>query len=157
MNELEQYNFYKELERTKVSVREEKHKFVHAGHYYTDTIYSFNQYKLVKTQYEKSSRRYFPEFIIVYKNDRPLDSWNESNQTTKYIYDMYVACKNKSEKKSFINPFNNPKDSKTIAYNFDKEISNSLVKVLPQEMSDKINVIKEALKKTFEDMMKQYQ
>ena len=157
MNELEQYNFYKELERTKVSVREEKHKFVHAGHYYTDTIYSFNQYKLVKTQYEKSSRRYFPEFIIVYKNDRPLDSWNESNLNTKYIYDMYIAAKNKNENKPFENPFNNPNDMRTIMYRFEQEISNALPKILPQKMDGKFNAIKVEMKRTFSNALKQYQ
>lgn len=156
MNEMEQYNFYKELEQTKVSVKTEEHKMVHAGHYYTDTIYSFGPYQVVKTRHAENSK--FPSriYITIFKNNQPLAQLNNESEQSP-VWDMWVAAKNKYKGESFRNPFNTPGDFRTIMYKFEQEIPNVLVKILPADKHKSINNIKLELKKVFANMVKQYQ
>lgn len=96
MNKIEQYNVYRELERNKVSVKTEEHKYIFAGIYYTDTVYSFGPYKIIKTQHAEYSKQPSLSYVIMFKNDRPLTCFD-----SLVVNQMLTAAMNNAKGKPF--------------------------------------------------------
>lgn len=107
MTEFDKQYLYDTLDKSKVSKETQKHSMAKEGHYYTNTNYYFGDYKITFTKYTPESKSTPLGHVCIYygKKNRPLGSWNQTRIKDKYVYDMYIAVKNKYESKPYINPY----------------------------------------------------
>ena len=106
MTEFEKEQLYYALDKSTVNKEVIKHQMAKGGHFYVDTIFSFDGFRVVFTKYTPESKCTPLGHVCVYGGkSRPLGSWNQTRTKDKYIYDMYIAAKNKYEGKSYINPY----------------------------------------------------
>ena len=104
MTEQEQRDVYNTLDTMPVTIKSEKH-YMQTCEYRTETEYSFGDYIINHTEYTPATNSR-PQFSIRNRNKKILEHWNDSFcDKNKYIYDMYIAAKNKSADKPYINPF----------------------------------------------------
>ena len=135
------------------------------------TCFSFGSWKLEHVISKKDSEWYriklwnsekgiFGEFD---SEKHTPHEYRDKYNTNKLVYDIYtalkkiIAAKKEAEGIPFTNPYNNPNDIKTITYQFEREISNSLPKILPGTMIKYNDIIKTKLQQAFEAIIKQYQ
>lgn len=107
MTEFDKQYLYDNLDKFTVIKNTQKHNMAKGGHFYTDTIYSFGDFKVVFTKYTPESKYTPLGHVCIYRGEknRPLGSWNQTRIKNKYVYDMYIAAKNKYESKTYINPY----------------------------------------------------
>ena len=158
MQEKEQYDLYVALDANPVIVQSEQHPMRIEGHYYTDTMYNFGDYMIKHTAYNPPSSGTPLGQFAIYKKNRNIAFWNESyKQQDKYVYDMYIAARNKAEGKQYVNPFNNPGDLMSVGYKFEQAMNDCLPNVLPGAMMKYRDAITKQLRQFFENTVKQYQ
>lgn len=131
MNEAEKVAIYEALEKSVVTVKTVKHDMLKSDTYYTDINYYFGDYRVVFTQYTPASKITPMGHVCIFgKNNKPLCSWNQTRTKDKYIYDIYMAVKNKYEGKAFKNAAkiepNNPN-------NFGKILSENAELIFPKD------------------------
>ena len=133
MTEFDKQYLYDTLDKSTVNKETQKHTMAKGGHFYTDTIYSFGDFKVVFTKYTPESEYTPLGHVCVYGGkSRPLGSWNQTRIKDKYIYDIYVAAKNKYEGKPYINPYkqHNPDT-------FSKILTKNSEMIFPANIPDK--------------------
>lgn len=131
MNEAEKVAIYEALEKSVVTVKTVKHDMLKSDTYYTDINYYFGDYRVVFTQYTPASKITPMGHVCIFgKNNKPLCSWNQTRVKDKYIFDIYMAVKNKYEGKAFKNAAkiesNNPN-------NFGKILSENAELIFPKD------------------------
>ena len=90
------------------NVTQETHQYdMRVGGYRIETIYTFGDYKLNHTEYNpKPKTTPLGQFKLVDSTGKFIGHWNESfREDNKYIYELYIAVKNKYDGKPYINPY----------------------------------------------------
>ena len=109
MNIEEQREFYDTLDKCDVVHQHIKSNIVGFLSCIIDT-YTFGDYEIEFTDFKSLSD--FPDMREVFirkkgSNDSKelLDRWNKHYPDKKYVYDMFIAAKNRAEGKNYTNPF----------------------------------------------------
>ena len=107
MTDFDQHYLYDTLDKSPVIKKTEKHNMAKGGYYYINTIYLFGDYKIVLTKYVPESKDTPLGHVCIYgANNKPFGSWNQTHgKKNMYMYDMYIAAKNKYEGKPYKNPY----------------------------------------------------
>lgn len=114
----------------------------------TDTDYEFGEYTLRHEEYTpKPTSTPWGQFIL-YKRCKFIVHWNESfRERNKYVYELYIAVKNKFNGKPYMNPYN--KDN---IGNFELALQENTKYIFPDTMPaekcvDAITELKNVLQK----------
>ena len=133
MTEFDKEYLYDTLDKSPIVKETLKHPMAKGGYFYTDTIYSFGDFKVVFTKYTPESKNTPLGHVCIYgKKIRPLASWNQTRTKDNFTYDIYTAVKNKYEGKSYINPYkqHNPDT-------FAKILRDNKEMIFPKDIPDK--------------------
>lgn len=153
MTEQEKQNLYNAIDNNIIIVKTENHNMLTGG-FRTDTSFKFGDYTIIHSQYSIPSKvTPLGQFTVYGKNNRPMENWNESfKEQKKYIYDMYIAAKNKSEGKVYVNPYK--KDKMEVFSNILKTNSKN---IFPSDMPvDRCIEAMNELKQVFHKHIMQY-
>lgn len=109
MNIEEQRKIYDALDMCTVTHEHKKTNVVGTIFCITD-FYTFGDYEIEFAEYNPQSMLMPKGEVWVRKKDSNgssnlLFSWNEHHPEKQYVYDMYIAAKNRAEGKNYTNPF----------------------------------------------------
>ena len=101
--------FYDALDMCNVTHKKRKTNVVGTIFCITN-LYTFGDYEIEFEEYNPQSMLTPMGEVWVRKKElngssKLLTSWNEHHPEKQYVYDMYIAAKNRSEGKNYINPF----------------------------------------------------
>ena len=108
MKEFDRRCIYDTLEKNNVVLKIKKYDAVKGGAYQIDFNYYFDDYKIKFTRHVPTSKK-TPSSVSIYHvyygHTILMDSWNQRQPKKQYLYDMYVAVKNKHHGKPYVNPY----------------------------------------------------
>ncbi len=109
MNIEEQRKIYDALDMCNVTHKKRKTNVVGTIFCITN-LYTFGDYEIEFEEYNPQSMLTPMGEVWVRKKElngssKLLTSWNEHHPEKQYVYDMYIAAKNRSEGKQYDNPF----------------------------------------------------
>ena len=114
MTEFDMQYFYDKLENNDIVLKTKKYNAVKGGAYRIDFNYYFDRYRIKFTQHVPTSKKTPPSVSIYHGYFRGgpilMDSWTPAQLKKQYVYDMYIAVKNKHNKKIYTNPYNTSKE-----------------------------------------------
>ena len=149
MTERQKRYMYNILEKNNVFVSTNKTDIPFSKRVIIDTYYYFGNYRIEHstTFPVRDDRKELGDFYICKKGET-LASWNElAKAENKYVYYAYIAAKNKSQGKPYINPYKVKKSEI-----FSKVMSENQCLVFPDSMPndkriDAIEELKQILQK----------
>ena len=157
MKNIQEYKIFEALKSNPVTVVK-KEQAAGYGHIEIFTDYHFGEFcvqhieKTPESVFNPGGRYNF------YKNNIPMDGWNESfGEHNRWIYDLYIAAKDKNEGRPFLNPFDKKDAFKEIKNKFETTTDEFLVKTLTGKLATNKNAILQQLKHAFDNAIKQYQ
>lgn len=119
MTDFDNQSLYRELYLYKVTLKTKKSNMSKGGCFTTDFNYYFGHYKIKFTQHTPVSKNAPLGFVYIYYcyydgHTKLLGSWNQKRTNNQYIYDMYLAVKNKYSGKPYINPYQIAQQDRTL-------------------------------------------
>ncbi len=109
MNIEEQRKIYDALDMCNVAHKKRKTNVVGTIFCITN-LYTFGDYEIEFEEYNPQSMLTPMGEVWIWKKEsngsnKCLASWNEHHPEKQYVYDMFIAAKNRAEGKNYTNPF----------------------------------------------------
>ena len=170
MKKIDLYDLYSTLDTNNVTVQTERFPMAIEGSFRIETQYICGDYMIEHTKYIPESKINKLGQFAIYKGDgvnspetikqikNHIASWNQSYRDKNgYVYDVYVAIKNKASNKPYINPFKKDDNLITTCHKFEHTINEALPTIVPAKMQQYRKAITTQMTQFFEKLIKQYQ
>ncbi len=170
MKQINLYELYSTLDTNNVTVKTERFPMADNASIRIETQYICGNYMIQHTEYVPESKTNTLGQFAIYKGDNfdshdtighiknHIASWNQSYKGKNYyVYDAYVAIKNKADNKPYVNPIKNNDSLNAVGHQFEQMLNDALPTILPAKMLQYRKTITTQVTQIFEKLIKQYQ
>ena len=168
MKKIDLHELYSTMGTNNITVKTEQFPMADKDSFRIETEYICGNYIIQHTQYIPEPKANTLGQFAVYRGNtnspkeikqikNHIASWNQSYEDKNhYVYDAYVAIKNKVNNKPYTNPIKNDDNLITISHKFEQTINEALPTILPTKMLQYRKTITAQMTQIFENLIKQY-